>query len=101
MKIFQSFQKNSAYLGISSDQLQRKHHFNIENVFGLSVMGFASVSNIYFLSTTTDSIGEHIFSLYMTSLTIGVSLAFSVVVWKMKSVFKFINGIEKVIDSSK
>lgn len=101
MKTFQSFQKNSAYLGISSNQMQKNHPFNVKNVFGLIVMGFASTSNIYILCATTDSISENMFSVYMASLTLGVSLAYTVSIWKMRSLFKFINGIEKSIDSSK
>lgn len=101
MKTFQSFQKNSPYLGISSNQMQKNHSFNVKIVFGLIFMGFASISNIYFLCMATDSISENMFSVYMASLTVGVSFAYSCEIWKMKSLFKFINGIEKSIDSSK
>lgn len=101
MKIFQSFQKNSAYLGISAKQMQKSHPFNVKNVFGLILMSFASMSNIYFLCAVTDSVSENMFSVYMASLTFGVSLAYTVSIWKMKSLFRFIHGVSLAVDSSK
>lgn len=100
MKIFQSFQKNSAYLGISSSGMQKTHNLNVKNVFGLSVIGFGAASNIYFLCITTDSISENIFSLYMTAMVSGIFFIYLVVIWRMKSLFKFIDGIEKAMDTS-
>lgn len=100
MKTFQSFQKNAAYLGVDSNQIQKSHLFNIKNVFGLSVLGFATTSNIYFLCTTTESLNKNMFSLYMASMSFGTFLTYAVVVWKMKSLFKFVSDLEKALDSS-
>lgn len=41
------------------------------------------------------------YSLYMASMTTGVFLVYSIVVWKMESLFKFIKGVGKGMDTSK
>lgn len=101
MKTFQSFQKNSVFLGIDSNQIQKGHPFNKKNVFCIILLGFATISNIYFLCTTTDSIYKNMFSVYMALMSLGVFLTYSVVVWKMNSLFKFIDDLDIAVDSSK
>lgn len=101
MKVFHSFQKNAAHLGIELKQIEKGHPFNVKNVMYLILIGSACISNIFFLCSTTNSIGDNMYSLYMASMTTGVFLVYAIVVWKMESLFKFIKGIGKAMDSSK
>lgn len=101
MKLFQSFQNNSAYLGLNSDQMEKGHPFNTKNVMCLILIGYASISNIIYLFNSASSISDNMYSVYMASMTIGVFLVYSIVVWKMKSLFQFINDLEELVELSK
>lgn len=101
MKIFQSFQKNSAYVGIISNPTPQNHSFNPRNVMCLASIGFASISNIFYLFNAAGQLTDNMYSVYMASMTIGVFSVYSIVIWKMTSLFKFIDGIGNAINISK
>lgn len=100
MKLFQSFQRNVAHLGINSSQMQKGHPFNAKNVLCLILIGFASISEVFFLFDLEGSIGDNMYSVYMATMTTGVFLCYSIVVWKMERVFEFISGVEELVNTS-
>lgn len=100
MKVFETFQKNAIFIGINANQLERSHSFNTRSLQCFLVLGVLSIfSDIYFIRLA-NSFREYTQSVYITTMSNAVFLVFSIAIWQMEALFRFIDDVNQSYFSS-
>lgn len=101
MKIFQLIQERYALIGISaSNQLDHKHPFNSRIVFGILLFGYAIVLKLVYIDCEADGFMGYLISISSACTTAIVFVCFAAVVFRKATLFKSIDRIEELIDTS-
>lgn len=101
MKIFQEIQRSFLILGITPYQSIQANPFNTHIVKALlgSVLSTASYFLWFFyIAMSFNEYVKAIFYIFGSAIT---TVGFSVLVWKMKQWFRFIDNLETFINESK
>lgn len=98
--IFQSVQKNFAYLGISSDLLHQKYLFNRRILFGCLIFCSALISVGTCITFEADTFWEFSQCAFFGSILVSGILALLFLTFRVPRLFKLIASFEHVIDTS-
>lgn len=104
VKIFQVIQRHYADLGIcsSSNQLiTQKSPFNGRLLFGFLLFGYFLASQLVHIFCIANGFLEYMEGVGAISATILVIIVLMAVVFRKTTIFKCIEDIEKLIDTSK
>lgn len=94
MKVFELFQKNAVNIGIDRKQLTAKCVFNEKSLKCFFVLGILVIcSDLYFFHLA-NNFREYTESFYITSMSNGVFLVFTIAIWKMDALFQFIDDCQ-------
>lgn len=100
MAFIHSINEHFVVLGTSEQQMHNLPRFNARSVMPFIVNGACvSISAMYLLREVNESL-EFVQCLYIVSSASASAAAFAVVVWKLKKLFDFCNGIEIIVQES-
>lgn len=100
MKLFQKSQEYFKNMGIDSRQMSKSHLLNTRNVQAFCMIFLDVVSTMGFLWYDAHTFYEYADSVYTTSCGIMSIVIFSVIFWKMRKFFEFIETFENLVSSS-
>lgn len=103
MKIFQTFQKQFAILGISPDpnHSNRKYIFNEKLIFGFLLLGYMIVSQFVYIFYEANGFMEYVESICATSASTIVLACLANTVFRRALIFESIDNMETLIDTSR
>lgn len=102
MKIFKIIQKQYAILGISSlQQSTQKYQTDRRAIVGFLLFGCNVVSHFVYIFHEANGFMEYMEGVCATSATIMISVSFATMFFKRTLLFKSIDNIEKLIETSK
>ena len=101
MKVLKIFQRNFPMLGICPrSESSEKNSLNSKNKFVL----FASIDGIIsccvHLAYIADSFEDYTNSIYSISATLTCTICYASMIWKMPTLFRFIDELEQTLDKS-
>ena len=97
MKCFKSAQNNLKVVGIDSNHCR----FNKKMLMTFLSYGINNILNFMFLFYGASNSREYTDSMYVTCCTVVIGLCYTIAVFKMKDLFKYIEGCENLIEKSK
>lgn len=101
MKIFRTYKKNYAILGIElSNQSTQKYPFNPRVFFGFLSFGCAIIFEFVYIFHVANAFMEYVVAICTTSGTIIMLVCFAAIVFKRNLLFDAIDITEKLIDTS-
>lgn len=101
MKIFQSICIIFEPLGISALRTLQSTRINPKNVVVFLLLLNFAVFSTAFLLFKAETLAEFIYSFYTSVTTVGFTLIFSILVWKMSYIFKVIDDFGNFIEKRK
>lgn len=98
MKLFKTFQKSLALIGITSNTSANLFDF------GRKCLAYAILWSGFFLSWSfiiweVNNFIEYTITIYIASAITALAICFTILVYKTEKIFKFINGCERVINN--
>lgn len=102
MKLFQVVRKNYAILGIHpSHQSNQGLSFNTKELFGFFLIGGLISSQAMYISYVANGFTEYMNCVCAISATMVVFVCFATIVIRKAKLFKMVDYIERLIDTSK
>lgn len=101
IKIFLIIQKNFATVGINSNLVTQDYPFNERILKGYLIICSWTISNVLYCFHGPESFSEYTQSIYVCSLCILISIAYTILILKVEKLFEFIDGVENVVNTSK
>lgn len=101
MRIFECVENDFRIVGISLHQSHQKYPFNMKIVMILLIFVCGIISDIVYLFNETKTFEEFNGSLYEISSAFVVATSFMIFIQNMIKLFRFINGLEAVVNKSK
>lgn len=100
MKIFESARANYAFMGISSMQSIQPNRFNTKITVSFIAIGAATTFHLMHIIVVASNLREYMESATTTSGSVIISISYTTVVFKMRTVFESMNGFEEMIVTS-
>lgn len=101
MKIFETIQRHYNSLGISSShQLIQKYPFNARIFIGFLIFGVNAVSQFIYIVFVASDFMEYMNVICASSGSTIIFVCYAAIVYKKNRLFKTIDNIEQLIDSS-
>lgn len=88
------------HVGMTSQQAMKKHPFNMLNVTVLLIFCIDESSNVLYLVRSAAGLREYMDAIYYFITGLAAALNFAWVTWKMPEVFRFIETLEDVVNTS-
>lgn len=101
MKIFQAIRQNFLVLGINPYPTTLKNPFIANIVITLLGSVFSTTSYFLWLFHMATTFNEYVNAMFYIFGAIIITVGFSILVWKMKKWFRFIENLEIFINESK
>lgn len=101
MKIFQEIQQNFLVVGISPYQSSRKNPFIVNILITLLGSIFSAASYFLWLFHMAISFNEYVDAMFYIFGAAITTIGFSILIWKTKNWFWFIENLETFINESK
>lgn len=102
MKVFSIIRRRLAAVGIaSSNRSNRKYPINGRIILGFLILGFIFSSQFVYTLYVANGLMEYVEVVGATSASALVFVAFTDIVFKQRLLFESIDGLEKLIESSK
>lgn len=101
MKILQKVQKQFALVGISPSSDHSTELFNKKIFVGFFLYGYPIVSQIIYIVQVANGFIEYVECVCATAASTIVFVCFASIVLRKAAVFKLIDDVEKLIDTSK
>lgn len=101
MKVLQNTQNYFAVLGISSEQSKQKFYFNYKILMGLILLGYSLIAHFVYLIDIANTFDKYIECICATIAMVVVTTCLVSMIFGMSTLFKSIDNIEQLIDTSK
>lgn len=98
MKLFQTIQNKFAILGISSHQSTQEQPFNQRIILVYLIYGCSCILSNVYLFRKAQTVEEYTNCIYIATATTMLTLFFSIVVYKMPKLFKYIENVENIVE---
>lgn len=101
MKTFNDIKKYFAIFGITSPQSARMQLLNARIFFTFFIHGLEVFqSGAYIYRITDVAFAEYVDTYFRITVVITLGMFFATVVWNMPELYRFIDGLEKLITES-
>lgn len=98
MKLFETFQKNFAIIGIAPNA----YRLNLgKKCFTSLVIWSSCILNLIFFIHEANTFIEYTTSIYLGTAFTVIAICFARIIFQTQNIFKFIDGCEKVIENGK
>lgn len=99
MKLYKVSQDNLMTLGFGPNQIDQKHFFNKNNLMTFTVCASCSTLTFFFLIYEAKIFVEYVEATYILSAAVGCTVALASL--RVKTLSKYIDELEKIVNSSK
>lgn len=100
IQIFQSTKEYLAILGITSNLMVQTYPFNRKILIGYLILGVALICNLVFVIFEKKTFWEFTQSIYFSSDALVCTLGFTVLVFRLSTLFEAIVTLESAINAS-